>query len=101
MGLPDEFLPHDEWQVERLGRWREELQSDVVRISERETRTVGRVNDSTMFDPKIPEAPFPGLQVGSARYRERNVVEARSEFAGLGLIVRRRMSVQTEESSTI
>ena len=55
----------------------EELQCDVVGIAERESRTIGCVNDPTVLDAQLVEPRLPLLEVSPTAARERDMVEAR------------------------
>lgn len=53
----------------------EELQSDVVGVAEREPRTVGRIDDSTVRDAERVQLRLPLLELCPIGATERDVVQ--------------------------
>ena len=59
-----------------LSRRCEELQGDVVRVSERKTRPVRRVDDTAVNDPEGDQPRRPLLKLSPVRATEGDVVKA-------------------------
>jgi hypothetical protein len=80
----------------RSARRREELEGDVVRVAERQTRTVARVYDLAVGHAQRVQAGRPLGQFGAARAAERHMVQARPPLVELVLARQVRKAVQPE-----
>jgi hypothetical protein len=65
---------------ERLRRWCEELQRDVVRVAKGETGSVARVDDTAVSDAEFIESVHPLRQFVSVRALKRQVIETDTPF---------------------
>src|SRR6202453_4341412 len=78
---------HADTSATRTGRsrqslWRrKELECDAVRVAETQTRAVGRVDDSAVLNAQLIEPVHPGLQCGSVRATEADMIQAHPELA--------------------
>jgi hypothetical protein len=63
-----------------LSRRCEELQGDVVWVSERQARPIGRVDYPAVGDPKGVQMRFPLSKLGPVRTTKRDVVKARPQL---------------------
>jgi len=81
----------------RSGRRREQLQGDVVRVAERQARTVARVLDLAVGHAQRVQAGGPLGQLGAARAAERDVVKAGPALVECVLAVQVGKAVQPEQ----
>jgi 2-hydroxychromene-2-carboxylate isomerase len=63
-----------------LSRRREELQGDVVWVSERQARPIGRVDYTAVGDPQRVQTRFPLFKLAPIPTTERDVVKARPQL---------------------
>jgi tetratricopeptide (TPR) repeat protein len=82
--------------ADRSGRRCEQLEGDVVRVAERQTRTVARVHDLAVGHAQRVQAGRPLGQLGAARAAERHMVQARPPLVELVLASQVRKAVQPE-----
>jgi hypothetical protein len=59
------------------GGWSEELQRDVIRVLERQARSIMRVDDAAMLDAELIQVSLPFLQFAPVPAAEGDVVQAR------------------------
>ncbi|HXW80101.1 MAG TPA: hypothetical protein VEJ84_11425 [Acidimicrobiales bacterium] len=62
--------------LRRSPTWRKELQRNVVRITERERRAIGGIDDTPIFDAEVIQPRLPPFQLGPVGAGEGEVIEA-------------------------
>src|SRR5215212_8807049 len=76
---------------------REELQRDVVRVSERKARPVRGVDDAAMGDPERLQLGLMLLEVRATATPERNVIEAWPQLVERRVAARCRVLMDAEQ----
>src|SRR5437868_5919405 len=80
--------PRRSGNVRRSSGRSEEFQRDVVRVSERKTRAIGRIHDPTGLDAQLTQLGCPLFEFAAVRARECEVVESdASLIEGFGAAV--------------
>jgi hypothetical protein len=77
--------PSPPWDVgarppDGSGGWGEELEGDVVRVPEGQTRPVRGVDDASVWDRELVQSFLPPLELRSIRTREGHVVDTRAQL---------------------